>query len=110
MQFFILLADSINFFVKEDPSWYCGTIHLCSPLVLPCPIHSKYSKWLHNFWQLIYNVIVVAYNDHAFWSLYRSFEVFQQFLAMAKVAQGVGEVIMLDGWNFKQVWQMINVV
>ena len=77
--------------------------------VLPCPIHSKYGKWLHNFWQLIYNVIVVAYNDHAFWSLHQSFEVSQQFLTMAEVALKV-LARSLDGWNFKQVWQMINVV
>ena len=95
MQFFILLADGIrrSFMVLWHHSF-----------VLPCPIHSKYGKWLHNFWQLIYNVIVVAYNDHAFWSLHWSFKVLQQFLTMADVAQGVGEVIMLDGWNFKQVW------
>lgn len=28
----------------------------------------KHGKWLHNFWQLIYSVLVVASNDRAFQS------------------------------------------
>ena len=32
-------------------------------------------------------VIVVAYNDRAFQSLYRPIEVFSRFLTMARVAQ-----------------------
>ena len=46
-------------------------------------------------------VIVVASNDPAFRSFYRSVEVFSRFLAMAEVAQDVGEVITLDGCNSK---------
>ena len=44
-------------------------------------------------------VIVVASNDPAFRSFYRSLEVFSRFLTMAEVAQDVGEVITLDGCN-----------
>ena len=55
---------------------------------------------LRNFWQLIYNVIVV-YNDRASRSLYRSIEVFSSFLTLVEVAQDVGGVITLDGCNFK---------
>ena len=52
-------------------------------------------------WQLFYKVIVVASNDPAFRSFYRSVEVFSRFLAVAEVAQDVGEVITLDGCNSK---------
>ena len=44
-------------------------------------------------------VIVVASDDPAFRSFYRSLEVFSRFLTMAEVAQDVGEVITLDGCN-----------
>ena len=56
---------------------------------------------LRNFWQFIYNVIVVVYNDRASRSFYRSIEVFSCFLTMAEVAQDVRGVITLDGCNFK---------
>ena len=63
--------------------------------------HSKCGKWLHNFWQLIYDVISVASICRAFRSLYWSLKVFSYFLAMAEVVQDVGEVIKLDGCSIK---------
>ena len=83
-----------------------GTFHLRSPIQYRSIQYATQNTVsmvhdLRNFWQLIYNVIVVVYNNRASRSLYRSIEVFSRFLTMAEVAQDVGGVIMLDGCNFK---------
>ena len=96
-----------RYLVKEDPSrGYCGTVHLLFHVQWRSIQYATQNTVsiihdLRNFWQLIYNVIVVVYNDRASRSLYRSIEVFSCFLTMTEVAQDVRGVITLDGCNFK---------
>ena len=103
MRFFILLADGIRknkILHGSSVPFICALLSNTGRNNMQHKTHVSMVQ-VRNFWQLIYNVIVVVYNDRAFRSLYRSMEVFSSFLTMVEVAQDVGGVITLDGCNFK---------
>ena len=99
MRFFILLADG-----NREKKIVHGIVARSFALSHLIRVNTICNTKLSMHGKLVGSlqcVIVVASNDPAFRSFYRSVEVFSRFLTMAEVAQDVAEVITLGGCNSK---------